>query len=118
MSESKSRKRYLAKKQLTEWAKLVKDRDDHKCVICGSDDHLQSHHILEKKLYPEHKLNLDNGITLCAKHHTFGKQSAHHAAFFFINWLKENRPEQYEAVRIILLESLAKMNKQTNDLCK
>lgn len=59
---------------LISWSKTVKKRDKI-CVICGSTDKLQAHHIIHKKYRPELSLNVNNGITLCSTHHyeTHGK---------------------------------------------
>lgn len=54
---------------LSDWALSVKIRDSYKCVECGSENKLHSHHIKSKAKYPELKYNLDNGITLCASCH-------------------------------------------------
>lgn len=57
------------------WSKAVKNRDKA-CVICGSTDRLEAHHIIYKKYNPQLSLNVNNGITLCKKHHdeTHGKE--------------------------------------------
>lgn len=51
------------------WAKIVKYRDNNKCVICGSIENLNAHHIIYRKDYPELSLNVNNGITLCVDNH-------------------------------------------------
>lgn len=40
-------------------------RDSHKCVICGSSNKLDAHHIMERRLFPDGGYYLDNGATLC-----------------------------------------------------
>ena len=52
----------------TEWAIKVKKRDKV-CVDCGSSKNLQAHHIYHWAKYPELRLNLDNGKTLCGNCH-------------------------------------------------
>lgn len=47
------------------WSEKVKERDGWKCVSCGSTEGLQAHHIKPSFLYPEHRSDIDNGITLC-----------------------------------------------------
>jgi hypothetical protein len=49
------------------WGKLIKQ--DKSCVICGSTDRLQAHHLIYKLQYPELSLNENNGVPLCHKHH-------------------------------------------------
>ena len=45
---------------------LVLARDNHKCVICGSDSNLEVHHTSYKTLYNE---DLNDLVTLCRYHH-------------------------------------------------
>lgn len=53
------------------WATKVKDRDNHKCVICGSTLRLHAHHLIpvdhdKKGVY----MNLvQNGVTVCERCH-------------------------------------------------
>lgn len=51
------------------WSDEVKRRDGNKCVLCGATEGLQAHHIKPVVLYPEHKNDPDNGITLCGACH-------------------------------------------------
>jgi hypothetical protein len=73
-------------RQMTEhrrWMDSVKERDGYKCVECGETENIESHH---KKMFSEllkqHKIttrdearvckelwDIENGITLCQKHH-------------------------------------------------
>ena len=51
-----------------EWkqvAEMVKERDGHKCVICGSTENLNAHHIGYEGDY----LNEDDIVTLCRRCH-------------------------------------------------
>jgi len=43
-------------------------RDNYKCVICG-DNAKDAHHILERRLFNDGGYYLDNGASLCEKHH-------------------------------------------------
>lgn len=54
-----------------EWSTNVKERDDWKCKIENQDcdGKLEAHHILRWEDYPELRYELNNGITLCHKHH-------------------------------------------------
>ena len=81
--------------QLNHWSKEVRQRDDNKCVICGKEKYIQAHHILPKRFFRNFALEIDNGISLCPAHHCFGKFSAHMNSVWFSEWLKNNRPEQY-----------------------
>jgi hypothetical protein len=68
--------RFCSKVEYKKWRKSVYRRDGFKCVICGESHTLEAHHILPKRTNPELVFNVDNGITLCKKHHeyTFGKE--------------------------------------------
>jgi hypothetical protein len=88
--------RTLYNKQLAAWSKLVKDRDHHRCIMCGKMDKLNSHHILPKKIYPWLSLLLECGVTLCAGCHKFRGRSAEQNGFWFAHWLREHRPDQYQ----------------------
>ena len=55
----------------SKWAKAVKQQAGYKCVICGSNEKLESHHIKPRSLYPEHEFNIENGLCLCHKCHFF-----------------------------------------------
>lgn len=59
------------------WAKMVKDRDHWKCRVCGSTERLCAHHIQPKRKASALVFDVDNGITLCYKHHRL----AHHGNF-------------------------------------
>lgn len=51
------------------WSSEVKHRDNYSCVYCGTQEMLNSHHILCKYKHPELALCLNNGITLCISCH-------------------------------------------------
>lgn len=46
----------------------VFERDGHKCVICGAPA-VDAHHIIERRLFKDGGYYLDNGSSLCEKHH-------------------------------------------------
>lgn len=94
------------RKALAQWSKEVRARDNNACCVCGQTEFVQAHHILVKNRYPEYSLDLNNGVSLCVSHHKFGKCSAHLNAIWFVEWLRTNKPDQYQWV----LEKL-KVNK-------
>lgn len=63
------------------WANTIKYLDNHTCRKCGRNrGKLNSHHIYNWLDYPNLRLNLDNGITLCDKchkrfHKIYGKRN-------------------------------------------
>lgn len=56
-----------------EWRKDVFERDKYKCVCCGTNttrkNRLVAHHILNHYKYPELRIEVNNGITLCSQCH-------------------------------------------------
>jgi hypothetical protein len=82
-----------------EWADKVKIRDMWSCVICNEKARLNAHHIIARENH-ETKFDVENGISLCPKHHFFCRQlSAHNNPIGFLIWLEKNRPEQLAHVK-------------------
>ncbi len=82
------------------WTPLILARDGHKCVICGSSVGVNAHHLnsYHKSIYERY--DIDNGITLCLKHHgsPFNRvPGSFHMVFGFMN----NTKEQFEEYRKI-----------------
>lgn len=53
---------------LSDWAEKVINRDRN-CVICGSKQNMEAHHVFKVNEYDDAYLDLNNGITLCHKCH-------------------------------------------------
>lgn len=49
-------------------------RDSYKCVICGNEAK-DAHHIIERRLFSDGGYYLDNGASLCEKHHIEAEQT-------------------------------------------
>ena len=62
---AKKRNNYSYRK----WREAVLKRDGYKCSLCGSGDNLVAHHIKSFADFPELRLDLGNGTTLCATCH-------------------------------------------------
>ena len=63
---------------------------------CGGP--LQAHHLITRASKAT-RHDVRNGVILCSKHHNFDKSvSAHNAPLQFSEWMRLNRPEQYEWV--------------------
>lgn len=64
------------------WRKSVFARDNYKCVWCGAGGKLNADHIKPFAYFPELRLKLENGRTLCVDCHkqtdTFGGRSIHY----------------------------------------
>jgi len=93
-------------KEDKEWAYKVKERDEFRCVICGTTERLNAHHIIVRENH-ETKLDVMNGITLCSSHHFLNRQiSAHNNPIGLFMWLEENRSEQYNYCKAKMREIL------------
>lgn len=83
-------------KEDKEWARMIKVRDEHQCVICGETERINAHHIIPREI-EELKHDMRNGISLCPSHHRFNRQlSAHQNPLAFFVWLKLNRKHVFE----------------------
>jgi hypothetical protein len=58
------------------WRSSVWSRDRWTCQICGSKKDIEAHHIARFALFPDLRLDINNGITLCHECHlmTYGKE--------------------------------------------
>ena len=79
-----------------EWRDKVLERDKG-CVICGRTGKMLNCHHLIPRNFKLFSLDIDNGIILCAHHHTLGMYSAHKHPFWFYKWMKQNRPDLLQA---------------------
>lgn len=66
-------------KEYKEWAMNVKHRDNNVCVLnsdkCGG--RIESHHIMNWIDYPELRFDINNGVSVCQKHHPIGRKKEH-----------------------------------------
>ena len=99
MGKHKKSKAQLARietsKKLRLWSQAVRNRDGHVCQVCGSTGLLNSHHMLDRQHYPEHKFDINCGILLCVRCHKWGKRSFHGTGMWACEWLRRNKPEAY-----------------------
>jgi len=71
-----------------EWATAIKTKYNFSCAICGNAYKPNAHHIIPRE-HKEFKFDLDNGISLCTKHHKFSREiSAHNNPLGFFLWLE------------------------------
>ena len=107
----KKQARITKRKQLVEWSKKVKERDQHTCQICnikageltkkGKPVVLNAHHILAKEgFYSFLMFVVENGVTLCQNCHRFSRvNSPHRQEFVFFVWLMVIKPQQFEYLK-------------------
>lgn len=82
------------------WRKEVYAHDDYRCVACGKHrDDLNAHHLDSYDTYKDGRLDVGNGVTLCASCHTkfhqtygFGGNSRSQ----FNQWIREYRGKLVE----------------------
>ena len=55
--------------ELRLWARAVKERDGHACVVCGAGDRLAAHHLISRGRRPDLAFSLENGETRCVTCH-------------------------------------------------
>jgi hypothetical protein len=64
-----ARQKDMGRVEYKEWRRTVFHRDGYKCVLCGSCSEIQADHIKSYALFPELRLIVSNGRTLCKKCH-------------------------------------------------
>ena len=100
----KSTERKEEKEKEVEWSRIIRTRDNWACVICGNPYKPNAHHIIPREV-KEYKFDLDNGVTLCTKHHKFCRKiSAHNAPLAFFMWLEKYRHWQFMVMKDRLRE--------------
>lgn len=82
-----------------DWSKNIFIRDNYKCVICGSKNKIQAHHLNGWNWDDKNHFNINNGITLCSHkpngcHTKFHKQygSGNNTIEQFLEYIQNNIP--------------------------
>ena len=84
---------YWRNKADAAWSLVV--RAPGRCLVCGSPDHLQAHHLVSRVVLPLRHEPL-NGVCLCSKHHCFDRRISGHRSPFGLAWLLERQsPQQW-----------------------
>ena len=98
LKPKKRKKDPLAKECLALWAEIVKLRAGNKCEYpgCYKTTYLNAHHVFSKSRAST-KYDLENGISLCAGHHSLNNDSAHKDPEFLNKIL--GRLDGYKAIR-------------------
>lgn len=94
----KKKKKNAAKAALRRaWNELSRKlrREIPFCQKCGKTEHLQVHHLMPKKLYPQLLLDERNLVVLCPRCHSFCAGSAHKDGMAFAVWLMNALPEKF-----------------------
>lgn len=66
---SPENKRLRGSPEYKNWRLGVINRDEYKCQKCGSNNHLEAHHIKPFSKFISDRFNIDNGITYCTPCH-------------------------------------------------
>lgn len=86
--------------EYAQWVKGVMERDNWTCQCCGQyGGTIDAHHLYSYRQYPEHQTNVDNGITLCRRHHKefhdwMGGTRVPCTPQDFYNWLESRKYSQ------------------------
>ena len=104
----------------TAWSKAVKIKAGYKCEITGKTKDnckLNSHHIVGRR---NHTLRWDlrNGVCVSSGKHTLERQSIHQDPEWFREWLKENRPEDFEYIETNKNKIVKRTNADRRELLK
>ena len=95
----KSTEELEEKKKEEEWSRIIRNQDGWACLICGNPYKPNAHHLIPREI-KEFKFDLDNGITLCWKHHKTCRQiSAHNNPLAFFWWVEKYIPFKLEIMK-------------------
>lgn len=67
------------------WEQLVKERDNNKCCVCGDDIDIEVHHIIPFSDNYEKRIDVNNGICLCKRHHSSKISGSFHNVYGTVN---------------------------------
>lgn len=96
MKRKKKTVPFIRSKAWKELREKALERDGHRCVLCGSDQNLQVHHVFPRKFHKDLQEDLDNLVVLCNRHHWRQHRDAGYLELAL--FLMENRPGQWAYV--------------------
>ena len=77
------------------WRMAVKKLAGDECEYCGATKYLNAHHVFGRRNFAV-RWEINNGVSLCAKHHTFSNEfSAHQTPTRFKDWIIEKRGQDW-----------------------
>ena len=88
------------------WSQVIKKRAGYKCEIPNctfKSNVLNAHHFVSRKA-GRTKYMVENGVCLCASHHTLGLKSAHQSPYWFEDEMKKVRKKDWKCVHDIQWE--------------
>ena len=69
--KDKDYQEYRLCSEYMDWRKKCLKRDLRLCQLCGTKKKVEVHHIKSYKDFPEERINIGNGITLCRSCHMY-----------------------------------------------
>lgn len=91
-SDPKEVKRLRRSGEYVRYRNAVIEKDNGKCVVCGSTQDIEVHHIYSFAIYIADRFDANCGICLCSNHHKNGVPGSFHTMYGMWN----TTPEQLE----------------------
>jgi hypothetical protein len=88
------------------WSLVVRKLGNNICSICGTDKLLHAHHIEDSRLCKSLRYDIKNGVCLCARHHKFGKDSAHKSFVSIYKYLINHRLDDLSYIEFHRIDDL------------